>query len=80
VAVTLRSRVLGLALLDRDSAGAGLLIPACRSVHTFGMRFALEVRFLDHRGAIISIRTVRSGRIVGEPEAASVLEVPAPRR
>jgi uncharacterized protein len=80
VAVTLRSRLLGLALLDRESAGAGLLIPACRSVHTFGMRFALEVRFRDHRGTIISIRTVGPARIVGEREAASVLEVPAPRR
>ena len=33
------SRLLGLALLDRHRAPEGLLIPRCRSVHTFGMRF-----------------------------------------
>jgi uncharacterized membrane protein (UPF0127 family) len=80
VATTGRSRLLGLALLDREAAGAGLLIPGCRSVHTFGMRFKLDVRFLDHRGAVISIRSgVRPWRVVSEPEAASVLELPARR-
>ena len=29
--------------------GAGLLIPRCSSVHTFGMRFALDLVFLDRR-------------------------------
>jgi uncharacterized protein len=71
-------RVLGLALLDRDRAGPGLLIPRCRSVHTFGMRFAIEVVFLDSDGAVVSRRrAVRPGRIVFEREAAAVLELPA---
>src|SRR5262245_52399763 len=39
VATSRRSRLLGLALLRRERAGPGLLIPRCRSVHTFGMRF-----------------------------------------
>ena len=42
--------LLGLAHLDRDRGGAGLLIPRCRCVHTFGMRFALDVVFLDPAG------------------------------
>jgi hypothetical protein len=80
VATTLRSRLLGLAVLDRDSAKPGLLIPGCRSVHTFGMRFALDIRFLDHRGAVISTRAgVRPWQVVREPEAASVLELPPTR-
>ena len=71
-------RVLGLALLDRDRAGPGLLIPRCRSVHTFGMRFAIDVVFLDRDGAVVSRRrAVRPGRIVVEREAAAVLELPA---
>ena len=49
VAVTLLSRLLGLALLRPERAGEGLLIPRCRSVHTFGMRFAIHVVFLDAR-------------------------------
>ena len=47
VATTVSSRLLGLALLRREHAGAGLLIPRCRSVHTFGMRFPIDVLFLD---------------------------------
>jgi hypothetical protein len=46
VATDLRARLLGLAHLDLDEAGEGLLIPACSSVHTFGMRFALDVVFI----------------------------------
>ena len=47
IAATRVSRLLGLALLEREAAGPGLLIPRCRSVHTFGMRFALDLVFLD---------------------------------
>jgi uncharacterized membrane protein (UPF0127 family) len=73
-----RARLAGLAFLDRHRAGAGLLIPACRSVHTFGMRFALDVAFLDCRGAVISRRpAVPPRRLVAHPCAAAVLEVPA---
>lgn len=45
VATDRRSRLLGLAWLDRDRAGPGLLIPNCRSVHSFGMRFPLRLVF-----------------------------------
>ena len=72
------SRLLGLALLERARAGPGLLIPRCRSVHTFGMRFRLNVVFLDRRGAVISWRRgVRPGRLLLERRAVSVLELPA---
>jgi hypothetical protein len=78
VAVTLSSRLLGLALLRPERAGAGLLIPRCRSVHTFGMRFALRVVFLDGELAPLSVReTVPPRRIVREPGAAAVLELRA---
>jgi hypothetical protein len=78
VAVTLLSRLLGLALLRSERAGEGLLIPRCRSVHTFGMRFALDVTFLDADGKAIATRPrLPAGRIVREPAAAAVLEIPA---
>ena len=73
-----RARLLGLALLDRRSAGPGLLIPGCSSVHTFGMRFALEVLFLGGDGAVVSKRAdVPPRRVVRHPGAAAVLERPA---
>ncbi len=78
VAVTLLSRLLGLALLSPGRAGAGLLIPRCRSVHTFGMRFAIDVLFLDRdRRPIEVARAVPPNRIVGRRGADSVLEFPA---
>jgi uncharacterized membrane protein (UPF0127 family) len=76
VAVTLLSRLLGLALLRSERAGEGLLIPRCRSVHTFGMRFALDIRFLDATGATIAARNaVPANRIVCERGADAVLEI-----
>jgi uncharacterized membrane protein (UPF0127 family) len=78
VAAGTRARLLGLARLDRESAGAGLLIPRCRSVHTFGMRFALDVVFLDAAGRPLSIcRGVPPRRFVFERRAAAVLELPS---
>jgi uncharacterized protein len=77
VAVTLLSRLLGLALLSPGRAGAGLLIPRCRSVHTFGMRFPLDLVFLDRgRSPIAVARSVPANRIVTERGAAAVLELP----
>jgi uncharacterized protein len=78
VALSRRARVLGLALLDRRSAGAGLLLPGCRSVHTFGMRFPLDLIFLDLELHQVSMRrAVPPGRIVFERQAKAVLELPA---
>jgi len=75
VASTWRSRLLGLALLRREAAG-GLLIPRCRSVHTIGMRFPLDLHFLDAEGSTVSLRrAVPPGRVVREPRARSVLEI-----
>jgi uncharacterized membrane protein (UPF0127 family) len=78
VATGFRARLLGLALLGVEEAGAGLLIPRCRSVHTFGMRFALDLVFLDGDGAVISIRrAVPPRRLAGFRGATAVLELPA---
>jgi uncharacterized protein len=78
VAISIRARLLGLSLLDRRRAGSGLLVPGCRSVHTFGMRFRLDVVFLDPRCEPIERRdAVPAARVVCCRAAAAVLEVPA---
>jgi uncharacterized protein len=78
VAARRSARLLGLAFLERGVAGAGLLIPGCRSVHTFGMRFALDLVFLDFNLRPIGYRrSVPAGRIVSERCAQAVLELPA---
>jgi uncharacterized membrane protein (UPF0127 family) len=45
IASTRRQRLLGLAFIDGLPEDRGLLIPRCRSVHTAGMRFAIDVVF-----------------------------------
>lgn len=78
VAVSPLARLFGLAHLDRGRAGKGLLIPRCASVHTFGMRFALDLYFLDAGGAVIDVRAaVPPRRFAFCARAAAVLEVPA---
>jgi uncharacterized protein len=71
-------RLLGLGLLSSQRAGPGLLIPHCRSVHTFGMRFALDLVFLDEGQRVVEIRrAVPPRRLVRCPEAMAVLELPS---
>jgi uncharacterized protein len=78
-ATTVPSRLIGLALLRRERAGAGLLIPRCRSVHTFGMRFEIDVLFLDERDRVIELRrSVPPCRLIRCPRAMAVLELPSP--
>lgn len=76
-----RARLLGLALMRDLEADRALLIPRCRSVHTFGMRFPIDVLFLDAHGEIVRIAEgVPPGRVVRCRGADSVIEVPAPER
>jgi uncharacterized protein len=78
VASTRCARLLGLSHLDVDEAGPGLLIPRCRSVHTFGMRFALDLVFLDGEGRPCSVRLgVPPRRFAWDRRASAVLELPA---
>lgn len=75
VAEGVPARLMGLAFIDPEAAGPGLLIPRCRSIHTFGMRFPIDVVFLDRRDGPVAVRhRVRPGRVVGERRATAVLE------
>lgn len=81
VASGFHARLLGLARLDRERAGAGLLIPCCAAVHTFGMRFELDLLFLDHEGGLRSARRrVPPRRFAWDWGAAAVLELPSEGR
>lgn len=44
-------------LLKRDSLDGALVITPCRWVHTVGMRFPLDVAYLDANGEVV--KTVR---------------------
>lgn len=75
VASTYASRLLGLIGLAGLPPDCGLLLPRCRSVHTFGMRFALDIDFLDADGHVLRrVRNVPPRRLVWCRGAAAVLE------
>ncbi|HWJ43580.1 MAG TPA: DUF192 domain-containing protein [Solirubrobacterales bacterium] len=81
VAKGFRTRLLGLSWRSRERAGPGLLIPRCSSVHTFGMRFPLDVYFLDAEGRVIAVRRrLPPGRVAWQRGAAAILEIPSPSR
>jgi uncharacterized protein len=77
VATGVHSRLLGLAGLSRAEAGEGLLIPRCASVHTFGMRFELDLVFLDRDGRVLAVRRrVPPRRVAWQRGAGAVVEMP----
>ena len=78
-ATTLRARLLGLAFMGPPPLDHALLIPRCRSVHTFGMRFALDLVWVDAFGRLVRVdRGVRPWRIRSCRAAAAVVELPSP--
>lgn len=72
------ARLAGLAGLRAMPRGTALLIPRCRSVHTFGMRFALDLIWLSDDGRIVDASaSVGPGRVVSRGHAGAVVESPA---
>lgn len=78
VATGYRVRLLGLAFLTPARA-CNLLIPGCRAVHTWGMRFAVRVVFLDRSGYELRRIILEPGRLASEQGASAVLEIPLGR-
>jgi uncharacterized membrane protein (UPF0127 family) len=72
------SRLLGLAFLRELPSGHALFIPDCRSVHTFGMRFPIDVAFIDEWARPLRVeRAVPPRRLLVCRGAFAVLEAPA---
>lgn len=71
-------RLRGLLFRPEPRRGEGLLLTPCNAIHTWGMRFSLDVVFLDAAGRVLRVveklapRTT-SGRV---PGGRYVLELP----
>jgi uncharacterized membrane protein (UPF0127 family) len=75
---THRSRRRGLARLDTLAPEVALHIPHTFSVHTFGMRFALDLIWLRKDGSVARVdRNVGPRRLTFCPRARSVVETVA---
>jgi uncharacterized membrane protein (UPF0127 family) len=78
LAHTWRARLLGLAGMTRPDPDEALVIPHCTSVHTFGMRFPIDVVFVDREWLPIYIEyEVGPRRVLRSRFARSVIEVVA---
>ena len=60
VAVTRRQRRRG--LLGRSDLEGVFVVRPCRQVHTFGMRFPIDVAFCDRDGFVLHRTTLAPGR------------------
>jgi protein-S-isoprenylcysteine O-methyltransferase Ste14/uncharacterized membrane protein (UPF0127 family) len=78
VAATHWTRLKGLLGTRSLEAGEGLWIRPCRQVHMIGMRYAIDVAFLDdERRVVHAIPALAPGKISPRvPAATSVLELP----
>lgn len=79
VAWSLWSRVRGLLGRPAPEPGCCLLIPRCRSVHTIGMAYSIDIVFLDTAMNIVAIHSdVPPGRLrIAQRNAEFVLELRA---
>jgi uncharacterized protein len=60
------------------NSGEGLWIVPCEAVHTFAMKFAIDLLYMDKAHRVVKVRhAVRPGRISGALRAHSVIELPA---
>jgi uncharacterized protein len=76
VPATAFGRMRGLLGRPAPAAGEALWLRPCRSIHTIGMRYAIDVLFLDRHGTVLRARRdLPPGRLAFAPRgAASVLE------
>ena len=76
VAATPAQRVRG--LLGRDEVRGAMVFPRTRSVHTVGMRFAIDVAFCDRELVVLATTTLPPWRL-GLPRwgARTVIEAEA---
>jgi uncharacterized membrane protein (UPF0127 family) len=76
VAESRRARRRG--LLGRDGIEGALMLTPARSVHTLGMRFAIDVAHVDDAMVVLSVVTMRPGRIGRwHPRSRHVIEAEA---
>jgi len=78
IARTTLQRMRGLLGRSGLPPGQGMLIERCSSIHTFFMKFALDVIFLDSDWEVRrAMRDVRPWRLANSPGASRVVELAA---
>lgn len=77
IATSLYERAVGLLFTDKLKAGEGLYISPCRSIHTFFMRYPIDVLFVDSHGKVLSQRSYHPWSVSGvHLKSQAALELP----
>ena len=67
-------------LLGRDGVATGLVLKPASSVHTFGMRFAIDVAYVAADGRVLAVTTMPPQRMgLPRPRSRWILETEAGR-
>jgi hypothetical protein len=75
-AATSESRRRGLLGRSGLEPSAALVIAPCSAIHTFFMRFAIDVVFVDRNGCVLKIvRDLRPWRLTGSLRAYATIEM-----
>jgi len=78
IADTSAKRRTGLLKHTTLEPGEGLWIAPCEAVHTFGMKFPIDVLYLDRKKKVLKVRNgMQRGRMSACLRAHSVLELPS---
>ena len=65
IATTFRQRLQGFLGRDRVAVGEAMIFPGCRSIHTVGMRCAIDAVFVDRSWRVVALRPhLVPGRVV----------------
>lgn len=78
LAATSAERRKGLLGRDAMTPGSALVITRCNAVHTFWMRFSIDVAFVDSAGIVKKVvEDLRPWRMAGALFASTAIEFPA---
>lgn len=61
ISASYRARTKG--LLGRDGIEGAMMLTPCGSVHTFRMRFPIDVAYLDRKFRVLAVTTMKPGRL-----------------
>lgn len=74
------SRTIGLLFTKKMAADSGLFITKCNSIHTFFMRYAIDVVFVNKHFIVTKVvRNMQPWDVAFDRNATAVLELPAGR-
>ena len=69
-------RMRGLLFKEKLNSSSGLIISPCSSVHTFGMKYTIDVVFLDKELTIVKlVKSLKPWRMAASNTSSIVLEL-----